>query len=515
MHNLNFLTSLHRRLVPRLYLEIGVGRGASLRLAQCPAIGVDPAPKLEEEPRADTILVRCKSDAFFASGAVEAALGSRTIDLAFIDGWHNADVALRDFVNIERYCDRGGAIVLSAIRPTKPEAAVRKPHGRAWTGDVWKVADVLERYRPDLALTYVDNSRTGLLVVQGLDPENCALQDAYEQIERELTASDAPLMPPRSFHDRFVPVNLALKKIVARRSKVVPAADHELDPRRDIANIVAVRFSIRMSEEWLRKAYGTEAQRGNWLAMRARLFRETLYRSLKAQTVPPRKVLLIMDEGDRAAWEAHLAFDPEFVAPVFITGRDHALPLADAVSRIAVQNVALSRIDSDDMVATGYLEAVNATIARAERLAHPFDFVVAPRGYRSDGKQLQRLYFSASPFLTRFAKRYTGQAVYGFNHVDVLQRPHVVARRAHWMQCLHDTNVANRFQSSRHTRERFDALTVTTYGRSRLLASSPEAADRSWPDDIPRFTPHSASCSDAVTNADGTILDEAPCPDRI
>jgi hypothetical protein len=44
---LEFLDRLHRELAPAHYLEIGVGRGASLALARGPATGVDPRPALD------------------------------------------------------------------------------------------------------------------------------------------------------------------------------------------------------------------------------------------------------------------------------------------------------------------------------------------------------------------------------------------------------------------------------------------------------------------------------------
>lgn len=214
MHYLTFLAALHDHLKPQVYFEIGIRRGASLKLAQGITIGVDPRYELDYQPSAKTHLFRETSDAFFSSGKIEAALGLKLINLAFIDGWHNSEFALRDFINTERYCDAQGAIVFNDVRPRNEDEAVRKPHGRAWTGDVWKVSEVLERYRPDLKLTYVNSSPTGMLVVQGLNPSNQRLSAAYQDIEQELTASTAPLMPPAGYKERYIEPSDALNRII-------------------------------------------------------------------------------------------------------------------------------------------------------------------------------------------------------------------------------------------------------------------------------------------------------------
>jgi hypothetical protein len=481
MEYIEFMMALHAILAPKFYLEIGVRRGRSLRLAQCASIGVDPAYDLDYEPRPDTKLFRGKSDAFFASGAIEEVLGSRAIDLAFIDGWHNSEFALRDFINTERYCHPDGAIVFDDVLPRNEDQAVRKPHGRAWTGDVWKIVDIFQRHRPDLKLIYVDVQPTGMLIVQGLDPVSRVLSDAYEIIERELTDANGPLMPPISYGEQFINPSAALKQI-AKTASNAPALTLALDPMRDIANIVIVRFSVRMSSDWLIQAYGEEANRAGWIAKRAGLFRETLYRSLKSQTVPPRIVLLLMDEGDRDAYKLYLDFDPALIKPLFVKWGNHLGPMTEAIAQIAQENIALSRIDSDDMVAQSYFESINFAIARTQAQRCSFEYVMAPRGYRFNGDLVQECYYYGSPFLTQFISRYHGEDIYGFQHEWVVEKKFVVSNRARWMQIVHGNNIANSLTSKIVPKDQLTAQSVATPKNPVFLAAQPNPLLRDWPE---------------------------------
>jgi SAM-dependent methyltransferase len=100
------LEQLHEELVPSSYLEIGVWRGESLGLARCPAVGIDPRPELSVGLASDVRLFECTSDEFFERHAAGALRGP--IDLAFIDGLHHFENALRDFMNVERRASPSG-----------------------------------------------------------------------------------------------------------------------------------------------------------------------------------------------------------------------------------------------------------------------------------------------------------------------------------------------------------------------------------------------------------------------
>lgn len=184
------LKNIHQTLQPRSYLEIGVQAGRSLLLAACPALGVDPMPMVTV-PLPDRItLVRTTSDQFFADQAMD--LLRAPVDMAFIDGMHLFEYALRDFMNVEKYANPNTLVVIDDILPGHPAQAERDRRTRAWTGDVWKLLPILRRHRPDLSLLMLDAHPTGLLCISGLNPASTELQAGYESIVAEWS-DDAPV----------------------------------------------------------------------------------------------------------------------------------------------------------------------------------------------------------------------------------------------------------------------------------------------------------------------------------
>ena len=135
------LKHLHDLLQPRTYLEVGVLKGASLALSRARTIAVDPFFAVDCEILCDLHLVRTTSDEFFARRHPLAHFDEPTVDLAFIDGMHLAEYALRDVINVERYCHAGSVIVIDDMLPRNIEEAGRTRQGAAthgaWAGDVY------------------------------------------------------------------------------------------------------------------------------------------------------------------------------------------------------------------------------------------------------------------------------------------------------------------------------------------------------------------------------------------
>lgn len=200
MQRHEFLRRMHRLYRPRTYFEIGVNNGRSLALSRVPSVAVDPAYSVTSELRADLQLVRATSDDFFAREQPFEHLGGRAVDLAFIDGMHLLEYALRDFMNVERNAAWSSVIVLDDQLPRNVDEAARERHTRDWAGDVYKLIPILARHRPDLRLVPLDTEPTGVLAIFGADASSTALQDAYQQIVSDYLVADPQQIPDEILH---------------------------------------------------------------------------------------------------------------------------------------------------------------------------------------------------------------------------------------------------------------------------------------------------------------------------
>ncbi|MCD4532643.1 class I SAM-dependent methyltransferase [Nocardioides sp. cx-169] len=199
MRRHDLLRSLHEVLQPRTYLEIGVNSGRSLTLSRTRSIGIDPFFTVMSELLCDLHLVRTTSDEFFAREHPLAHFDEPLIDLAFIDGMHLSEYALRDLINVERFCHPGSVVVLDDMLPRNVMQA-RRDHessrrGSGWTGDVYKVAEVLRTHRPDLVCLEVDTIPTGTAVVLGLDARSRVLLEAYDGLVEAFVVPDPQPVP--------------------------------------------------------------------------------------------------------------------------------------------------------------------------------------------------------------------------------------------------------------------------------------------------------------------------------
>lgn len=200
------LRRLHELVRPRTYLEIGVETGATLALAHAAerAVGIDPdASKLRRElvPSCAKVFHET-SDAFFAARTRSRVFGAHPVDLAFIDGMHWFEYALRDFINVESWSQPGGVIVLHDCLPVFPLTASRERRTKFWVGDVWKVVPILREYRPELRVKIVATAPSGLCVVRGLEPASQVLRENLDAIVgrfRELPYATGALEAPPGF----------------------------------------------------------------------------------------------------------------------------------------------------------------------------------------------------------------------------------------------------------------------------------------------------------------------------
>lgn len=245
-----------------------------------------------------------------------------------------------------------------------------------------------------------------------------------------------------------------------------------------VSNFVVVRFSLKLNPDWQRLAYGGEENRPAWFSYRAGLTMNVLLKCLASQTVRPACVFLLMDQDDRPLFQEYFKGHADMLVPVFSNGKDHFQQVANEISSRASGPVAISRIDSDDAVADTYFEKVNYCIENALEKGAPFTHVIATRGYRVSGGKVQEVFYNCSPFLTRYAERYSGQNVYDMNHELVLQQQHIICSDATWMQLIHGTNVSNKFIQSNKTNEEFLELIASN---PKLIGDTPRPLIEAYP----------------------------------
>jgi hypothetical protein len=163
------------------------------------SIGVDPAFRIQRELLCDVHLVRATSDEFFAREHPLAHFDEPVADLAFIDGMHLAEYALRDFINTERYTHAASVIVIDDMLPRTVEEADRdrsRPRAEsAWAGDVYKLIEPLRELRPDLVCLEVDTTPTGTVVVLLPDPTSSTLLTAYDDLVEAFVVPDPQPVP--------------------------------------------------------------------------------------------------------------------------------------------------------------------------------------------------------------------------------------------------------------------------------------------------------------------------------
>ncbi len=195
MNRHQFLQELHRLTLPRSYLEIGMNKGLSLGISRVPSIGIDPSFSLVSEVLADVHIARTTSDEFFARRDPTAHLPIRTVDLAFIDGMHLAEYALRDYLAVERFTEPTSVIVLDDMLPRNVEEASRERHTEAWTGDVYKAGRLLRDQCPELVVLEVDTEPTGVVVVLAPNAARRGVLAAYDDWLEVAVAPDPQDVP--------------------------------------------------------------------------------------------------------------------------------------------------------------------------------------------------------------------------------------------------------------------------------------------------------------------------------
>lgn len=193
------LGRIHRHLRPASYLEIGVGRGESLAqvLPETQVIGVDPQPQMAPPASPRQRLFNATSDDFFAQQDVRALFGGRAVEMAFIDGMHRFEYALRDFINVERCCAPHSVILMHDCYPLDARTAQREQRTRFWSGDIWRLLLLLREQRPDLMVHTIATPATGLGIVLNPDPASRTLAARRDELIEHYLAKDFGVLEGR------------------------------------------------------------------------------------------------------------------------------------------------------------------------------------------------------------------------------------------------------------------------------------------------------------------------------
>ena len=187
MDYISALKTLHETLRPTNYCEIGCRFGYSLSLSIAPAIGIDPDFEIKSQLSAPTRLFKMTSDEFFSQPNLSQILGG-AIDFAFIDGLHVVEYALRDFINIECNASPASVVAIDDLLPQHMDYATRERNTQIWCGDVYRLAMILEHYRPDLDIRIYDVEMKGFGVVSKLDPSSRVLANNYSKIADDIAS---------------------------------------------------------------------------------------------------------------------------------------------------------------------------------------------------------------------------------------------------------------------------------------------------------------------------------------
>lgn len=225
-----FLALLMTKFQPNSYFEIGVFKGKSLRNAECATVGVDPNFSLRGldivGKKPSLHLFQMESDSFFEKKNLFDYF-ENGIDLAFLDGMHLFEYLLRDFINAEKYSHTHSLYLMHDCLPINAEMTERQANKAArkdvelashWTGDVWKLVPILQKYRPDLTINILDCTPTGLVALSNLDSNNTILKDNYESIVAEFMSVEMTDATIGDFRNGLTicPAKLFLEQIQGR-----------------------------------------------------------------------------------------------------------------------------------------------------------------------------------------------------------------------------------------------------------------------------------------------------------
>ena len=110
------------------------------------------------------------SDSFFNTYDLAQVLRTPYFSLAFIDGLHLFEQALRDFIHLERFASHKSIILLHDCLPLDRATSDRIRTTHFYSGDVWKLPMCLKKHAQNLRIATIRTRPTGLCLVSHFDP---------------------------------------------------------------------------------------------------------------------------------------------------------------------------------------------------------------------------------------------------------------------------------------------------------------------------------------------------------
>jgi hypothetical protein len=249
------ISQIQKNIQPDLYLEIGVGRGNSLRRSCAKnSIGIDPRPRIHEKLPKNVVVHKEESKLFFKKNNVPGK-----IDFAFIDGKHLIENVLEDFIAVEKHSKSTSYILLDDVAPAHPIQANRLKQSSKWAGDCWKIVPILKKYRPDLDIKLLDVAPTGMLLVSNLDPSNTVLEKNYEEI---INQWQNEIMPLSVLKRKGAKKDLSFFKKTSKKNikvgLVTPTCSPERKPFLDFLD-TQIAKQTRQPDEWIMVDYPNDS----------------------------------------------------------------------------------------------------------------------------------------------------------------------------------------------------------------------------------------------------------------
>lgn len=217
--------------------------------------------------------------------------------------------------------------------------------------------------------------------------------------------------------------------------------------------VLLTRFSVRSTRFMEAAGIASERERERWFEQRARLFKAVTWPSLRAQRLRPDRWVLLFSAGDEALVERCLGTLDDWMQPLYlqpgltVLGQIEAAVLDALAGR---RSLLLSRMDNDDALAPDFFERIGGAAAEVEPGADEL-MLLARRGCRWDGAQIQQVDYPNNPFITLRARDWPARRTnpLQMNHVEVLRHPHRFVDTADgpsWLQVLHGGNASNAFK---------------------------------------------------------------------